>query len=81
MLKKLLIAICLTGISPTLTYASSYDDDFNCDIKIEKIKKQINYAKKFGNKYRERGLKRALQRVERKCGIESTELSREKPER
>ncbi|EII5453542.1 DUF1090 family protein [Salmonella enterica] len=42
----------------------------SCEIKIDKIKEQIEYAKRYGNINRLEGLTRALARVNRYCNYE-----------
>ncbi|EKT65047.1 DUF1090 family protein [Providencia burhodogranariea] len=62
--KALLIALSLALI-PIASNADSRN--YSCQKKLYNLEKQLSYAKQYGNEYRIKGLKRAIDKVSRNC--------------
>ncbi len=64
MKKFSVFALVLSGLMiPTVTMA-----DYGCQRKLDALEKQLDYAKKYDNKYRVRGLETAIANVKTYCG-------------
>ena len=64
-MKRLSIALALLGLValPSISMA-----DYGCTQKVEKLEEQLEYAKKYNNSYRVKGLERAISNVKTYCG-------------
>ncbi|TCM71058.1 uncharacterized protein DUF1090 [Acinetobacter calcoaceticus] len=62
----LIRALLLLSVSLFSVQCFAYDAK-SCQIKKQKLQQQLEYAKKYNNSYRVRGLERAIADVDRKC--------------
>lgn len=70
-MNKTAIFTFLAGAAVMATISMPVQASQNCTIKIQKIERQIGYAKSYGNTNRVRGLQRALANVKARCGVVS----------
>lgn len=64
-MKKSILIILLTLNIPLYSHAGSMY--YGCEKKLYQLKKQLRYAKEYGNKNRVLGLERAISNIESNC--------------
>lgn len=67
-MKRFIIIISSILFSLSIFSAQAGYNRYGCEIKKQKIQQQLQYAERYGNHYRIAGLKRALERVNYRCG-------------
>ncbi|WP_455814118.1 DUF1090 family protein [Pseudomonas graminis] len=67
-MKRFIIIISSILFSLSVFSAHAGYNRYGCEIKKQKIQQQLQYADRYGNHYRIAGLKRALEKVNYRCG-------------